>query len=101
MVFFGVLLGISYCSYIFLSEAISPFPASRYDVIRRSDHSIRRRNLGYWSALSVMIGGIGSALFLSGGSSQELAFSTLIAYSVLMLPAVVFYFVKRHSTELG
>lgn len=100
--FFGVLLAISYCSYVFLSEAVSLFPAARYDSIGNSRHAIRRRYLGYWSALSVMIGGVGSALILSNGSSsQELALSTLMAYFVLMLPAVILYFLKRQSSELG
>lgn len=99
--FFGVLLGISYCSYVFLSEAISPLPPRRYDIVRTSAHAIRRRYLGYWSAFSVLIGGIGSALFFQNSSSQELAISVLMAYAILMIPAVVFYFFKRRTRQLG
>lgn len=113
-----ILLVLSYVSFIFIAETFSVFPPGRFNPAKGNHRITRRRYLGYWSAFSitlggtvsvvilmgndpaVLFGGLDSTVMLTNKTLKKLPLMIVIVYSVLMLPAVIFYWLVGAKSEL-
>lgn len=89
----GAVLVLSYFSYVFITERLSLLPPPRFHFAKHNGARTRKRYLGYWSALSVLVSGFGSAIVLANTTLQKLVFVTCAFYCCLMLPAFVLYWI--------
>lgn len=89
--FIGALFVLAYFSYVFITERFSLLPPARFHFAKHNGPRTRKRYLGYWSALSIIASGIGSAVSLTNTALHNLLFATWTSYSILMLPGVGLY----------